>query len=652
MKKYSIYLVLFAAWASSCTDMNECRNDLPLGNPSDYVVTGTVAGTGISARMADVDSEDDSGIYTGTQTTFQAGDPILIGWSGNTATYTYTYSGEGGVFTPKTDAFATNYGLWKELVASTATDVYAWYGQVETALPTANSEISVQSNQTLESGYLKSLRLAAHASVTPATCKALNFDFKHLMACLRIHLVIDDREVTSTDIMGSSAILAGVKTKGKISIDASGKDYQLAVVNGTTEDVKMYKCPWSEKNPYWIDFKCLLPAQTLPKDQKITVTLANGKKYNCTLSEDVALEVGKVTSLTLELKAKGGLSVFVPICTVLDATNCAFSGNRIISAIQQDGGGIRFRVYDKKPDGTWGEGELVYEDENGSAEFPTRHTQYSYTQTDTPGMSLYGDYAAFGYGGMRTNAAKTFFIKKSQNTGKWYCSDGPIGFCGYAVAISDRFLITGNHIEATNGSDTYVYPIDENGNLGTGYIRYGMSGYKLSLAENFLATNNGAFLYNESTGQWDKLYDAKKGNTQRIATDGKRMIIQDGGGESYVDIYDLNGNAEAWEGTKAKAGTGVPVGIYENYALTGADQGVNISYRQRMENGEYKWKIINPEGGFLEMMKHWDSSITTTKLAGNLVFMKGTRVLIVSDKKAYFVENIDKMVEDWINNPY
>lgn len=96
----------------------------------------------------------------------------------------------------------------------------------------------------------------------------------------------------------------------------------------------------------------------------------------------------------------------------------------------------------------------------------------------------------------------------------------------------------------------------------------------------------------------------------------------------------------------------MPVGIYENYALTGTDQGVNISYRQRMGNGEYKWKIINPEGGFLEMMKHWDSSITTTKLAGSGVFMKGTRVLILSDKKAYFVENIDKMVEDWINNPY
>ena len=113
MKKYSIYLVLLAAWATSCTDMDESRNDLPLGTPSDYVVTGTIAGTSISARMTDVDSEDDLGLYTGSRTTFQVDDPILIGWSGNSTSYTYLYSGENGVFTPKTDTGTdNNYGLW------------------------------------------------------------------------------------------------------------------------------------------------------------------------------------------------------------------------------------------------------------------------------------------------------------------------------------------------------------------------------------------------------------------------------------------------------------------------------------------------------------------------------------------------------------
>ncbi|MCD7923462.1 MAG: hypothetical protein LUI85_01695 [Bacteroides sp.] len=64
------------------------------------------------------------------------------------------------------------------------------------------------------------------------------------------------------------------------------------------------------------------------------------------------------------------------------------------------------------------------------------------------------------------------------------------------------------------------------------------------------------------------------------------------------------------------------------------------------------WKVIEMKDGFLTMMKHWDSSITATKLIGNVIFMKGTRALIVSENKAYFIENIDKMVEDWINSNY
>jgi len=58
------------------------------------------------------------------------------------------------------------------------------------------------------------------------------------------------------------------------------------------------------------------------------------------------------------------------------------------------------------------------------------------------------------------------------------------------------------------------------------------------------------------------------------------------------------------------------------------------------------------KNGFLTMMKHWDSSITATELVGGSISMKGTRALIVSDNKAYFIENIDKMVEGWINSPY
>lgn len=649
MKRQNLYIPLFTV-LTACAE-KDLPQDLPVETPTG-IITASITDTGISSRMIDADIEDDSGISLGSQTKFQTDDPILLGWSGS-STYPYIYSGENGIFHPATGT--ANYSLWKDLAASTSnpTDVYAWYGQTENSFPAIGTSIAVQTDQKLESGYLKSLRLAAHVSVNPYTCKALQFDFKHLMACFRIHLTIDDREVTSTDIMGSSAVLTGVTTSGTLQVNSSS-EYELTTTS-TKGDIQMYRCPWSEKNPYLIDFKCLLPSQTLPTGQKITVTLANGKKYNCTLQSDVTLEAGKVTYQPVTIAAKEGISVFTPVCTTIDASQCAFSGNRIISAIKQEDESMRFRVYDKRPDGTWGEGEPVYEDENGGAEFPTGHTDYI---NGSPGMSLYGDYAVLGYGGMSTNAAKTFFIKKSRNTGKWYCSDGPIGFCGYSVDISQNFLITGNHVGARNGGDTYVYPIDENGNiypyktgggLDTKYIVYGMSGYKLSLAGNVLATNNGVFQYNESNRSWEKLYGAKFGN-QRVATDGKRVIIQNGNEISDAHIYDLAGNEEVWSSSKPKAGVSRPIGIYGNYALAGTASGVNICYRNPANSN--KWEIINPDGGFLEMMKHWDKTITATSLSGLNLTLKGTRALIIADGKAYFIENIDKMVADWLANPY
>ena len=654
MRKQSIYITLFTA-LTACTE-NELQLTLPVEAPAG-TITASITATGISSRMIDADIEDDTGISLGSQTKFQTDDPILLGWSGS-STYQYIYSGENGIFNPATGT--DNYNLWKDLAASTSnpTDVYAWYGQTENSFPAIGATVAVQSDQKLESGYLKSLRLAAHTSVNPYTCKTLQLDFKHLMACFRIHLTIDDREVTSTDIMGSSAILIDVNMSG--SLQANSKEYELTTTTGTKGDIQMYRCPWSEKNPFLIDFKCLLPPQTLPTSQKITVTLANGKKYNCTLQSEVVLEAGKVTYLPVTIEAKEGLSVFTPVCTTMDASQSAFSGNRIISAIKQNDGSMRFRVYDKRPDGTWGDGEPVYEDENGITEFPTsnQYTKLSYIN-NTPNISLYGDYAVLGYPDMSSSAARTFFIKKSRNTRRWYCSDGPIGFCGYAVTISQNFLITGNHVNTGQGRNTYVYPIDENGDihpyntttgeLDTKYIVYGMSGYKLALAGNILASNNGVFQYNESNRSWEQLYGAKYGN-QRVATDGKRVIIQTGGGDADIHIYDLAGNEEGWSTARPKAGVDRPIGIYGDYALAGTANEVNICYRN--PNNSNKWEIINPDGNFLEMMKHWDKTITATSLNGSHLTLKGTRALIVSDDKAYFIENIDKMVADWLANPY
>ena len=81
----------------------------------------------------------------------------------------------------------------------------------------------------------------------------------------------------------------------------------------------------------------------------------------------------------------------------------------------------------------------------------------------------------------------------------------------------------------------------------------------------------------------------------------------------------------------------------------GTTTAINICYR---DPGTGKWSIINPDGGFLEMMKHWDPSITLTEISGENLVIKGTRAMIVSSGSSFFIENIDKMVEDYLANPY
>lgn len=158
--------------------------------------------------------------------------------------------------------------------------------------------------------------------------------------------------------------------------------------------------------------------------------------------------------------------------------------------------------------------------------------------------------------------------------------------------------------------------------------------------------------YDEDKKQWVKLfgYPVGRTNQQRVATDGKRVIMQTGDGESDVYIYNVKtGQEEGWEGTKAKAGVGKPIAIYGDYALAGKNY-LNICYRDPATG---KWRIINPDGGFLEMMKHWDKSITLTTINGENISMKGTRAMIAGNSiGSIFIENIDKMVEDYLTNPY
>lgn len=639
MKKYRILIAGLLLLSASCTDEME-RDEQSNGS---FRVTASIEDTGAMSRVADRNN----------RTSFTENDLISIGCSGSDF-YKYRYSGTNGVFVPNTTD--TDRKLWSDLLSksSMAVDVYAWYGTMamSSALPAVGTSVSIPQNQTTEAKLLSAICMAAHQSVSPTT-NTLNFTFHHLTARLFLSVDIVDPAVRQTDVMDATAQVNQIYADGTIATSTSG-EYQLNVPNDKagTQSIRM-KQFWSDQEVFHLDFECLLPPQTLGSGQNITITLANGKEYVCHTSGDLALTAGKRTTLSVTLKADKDATLKPKVTTIPNAEASAFSGNRLICVFKNATGEYRYYVYDKQPDNSWGEGELVYEDEEGTIEFPTQ--AYSSILKKTGNIEMSGDYVVLGTGADGSNNYATYFIKKSKKTGKWYCANGNIQGHGYSVCISNDFLVSGNHVyNGTQSKHSYIYPIDEDGNLGDAQDSpSGIGAYKCSIYANVLATNTGVYEYDENVGEWKKLFNTAYGITQRVATDGKRVIAQSGGGESDVYIYNVETHLEEeWEGTKARAGQSRPIAIYGNYALTGIEKkGVNISYRDPSTG---KWRIINPDGGFLEMMKHWDPSITLANIDGSNLFMKGTRAMIVDNisSTCFFIENIDKMVEDYLANPY
>lgn len=639
MDKYRIFIVLLLYLSVSCTDETE-NGGHSNQSDQDFRVTASIEDSGILTRVADRND----------RTSFTENDPIFIGWDGS-ASYKYLSSGTNGVFVP--NATDVDRKLWSDLLQNTATavDVYAWYGTMSSCLPAVGTTISIPQDQTSESKLLSAICMAAHQAVSPAT-NLLNFSFHHLTARLFLSVDIVDDAVTQPDVMDATARISHIYADGMIGVNASSSEYQLCVPDGKagTQSIRM-KRSWSDQQIFHLDFECLLPPQTLGEGQSIIITLANGKEYVCKISDEITLQAGQKTTLSTELKASEDASFKPKLTTIPNAINSAFSGNRLICCIKNaDTGEFRYRVYDKQADGSWGEGEPVYEDEEGTIEFPTQ--KYSNALKNNSGIAISGDYVVIS---TNMHNYSTYFIKKSKTTGKWYCSVGGIQGYGYNVCISNEFLVSGNPPSGSYYTHSYIYPIDENGNLGAVQdTPSGIRAYKCSIYGNILATNTGVYEYNKDAGQWGKLFDYTVGRDQRIATDGKRVIVQHGYVAEYdVYIYNVETHEEeGWEGTKAIAGVGKPVAIYGNYALAGLnDKGINLCYRDPDTD---KWRIINPDGGFLEMMKHWDKSITLTKINGANLSMIGTRAMIVDNisSKTFFIENIDKMVEDYLANPY
>lgn len=636
MKKYQLLIAGLLLLSASCTDETECDEQ----SSGSFRVTATIEDAGAVTRVADRNN----------QTSFTENDLISIGWSGSTS-YKYHYSGINGVFIPNTTD--TDRKLWSDLLSTSPTvDVYAWYGTMNSSLPTVGGSVSIPQNQTTETKMLSAICMAAHLSASP-TNNTLDFIFHHLTARLLLSVDILDPTVRQADVMDAMAQVNHIYADGTIVTDVSD-EYQLSVPNDKAgaQSIRM-KQFWSDQEVFHLDFECLLPPQTLGSGQNITITLANGKEYVCHTSGDLALTAGKKTTLSATLKADENSTFKPKLTTVPNAENSAFSGNRLICIIKNaTTGEYRYRVYDKQPDNSWGEGELVYEDEEGTIEFPTR--TYSSILKTIGNIEMSGDYVVLGTDGAGNNNYATYFIKKSKKTGKWYCANGNIQGHGYSVCISNDFLVSGNHVNGGSYYNrSYIFPIDEDGNLGAAQdTPSGIRAYKSSIYGNVLATNSGVYEYDAEKG-WVYLFSTKYGNTQRVATDGKRVITQDGGDDSDVCIYNVETHLEEeWEGTRARAGVGKPVAIYGNYALAGLnDNGINLCYRDPATG---KWRIINPDGGFLEMMKHWDPSITLTQIGGGTLSMKGTRAMIVdgTSSTSFFIENIDKMVEDYLAHPY
>lgn len=659
MNKHRIYnLFLLSIMLTAC---RQEETIFPQGGEENYLVTASiVTEKNISSRM----TEGDDAV------SFVTGDRIHIGWNGLSAAYQYDYTGTDKIFTASTD---DDKKLWNELPksANAAVDVYAWYGaglSGTNAIPAANATVSVPADQTELENYTNSLYLAAHQTVSRVANK-LDFAFYHLMARMQIVVKKNDTQITQENIMNANIAIEGVACQGTLGTktDNSG---DWALTAHTTDGIGILKM---RRGDYSVgreeqSFKCYLIPQKLTSSNKIVITLADGKIYTCALSGDLTLNAGNQVTLTINLKTGDGYEIDPTVSIFEGAYKSAYSGNRIFSAIStgtETNAEYHFTVYDKQSNGSW-KSSNVYEDENGNTKFPQGQSENYFKINKVVGIDMYGDYAVIGYGGAKTEHAKrTFFIKKSRTTGNWYVAAGPLMTTGYGVAINQHFLVSGNANYEGTGKDTYAYRIDENGDItDTDGVALQIQGFKLNIAENdVLASSDG--VYRLSIGSDGKPTRTKiTGNlpaTPRPATDGYRVIVQQNtnGQTGPVTIYKITDNKlveESFKGnTKPTGGAGVPVAIYDRYALVGnsgdSDKGIYTkSVKLFYYNDDNVWELVgeNVDNSFLNLAKQYNSELERlSNFDGGFVALRGTNALISSGGSTYYIENIDKIVSNW-----
>ena len=169
---------------------------------------------------------------------------------------------------------------------SSEVNVYAWYGSELSVMPSVNTtEISVQTNQNKEDGYMKSLYLSAHQQVLKPV-NSLAFAFKHLVAHLRIDIKSEDGTVTQNDILASTVKMEGIHYQGTVDAESgSGNDWILTAKEGTaTVEMMKLTSSWSVEKPFDISHQCYLIPQTL--------TAANPDNHHFGKREDLYLFTG------------------------------------------------------------------------------------------------------------------------------------------------------------------------------------------------------------------------------------------------------------------------------------------------------------------------------------------------------------------------
>lgn len=642
MKKQNLYLLLFSILAA-CTDIDTTQ--VGAGN-ADHQVTACIRSISCGPRVSD----------DKTQTTFQTGDPILIGWEA-IAAYRYSYSGSEGLFTP---ADNNAKDLWSKLIenGSNKVDVYAWYDPDATSssgtLPADNSTLSVKTDQSTEENYMSGLYMAAHKQVE-ATASTLDFTFKHLVSRIRLSIDFNDKAIEESDIQ-DAVVKMRLHASASIGKDQTSKDYQLTVPSspsGPADDITFFTT--TEVGTSHLDCICLLPPQKLDEKNPITIVLGKGKEYTCTLDKSLTLSAGQEVVLSIDIKTEG-TDIYKPVVTIIPKTVASsYYGNRLLCVKQEADGSYRLYVYEKQADDSWGNPMTIYESLDGGN---------ALSLSSFYCLDICRDYVAVGTN--QSTEGKIYFCKRDKSTGKWYKSAGPIDRSSYAIVINEHFLVAG-----ASGRDVTIYPITEIGELdlknATQTNKF--AGFKLRLADNDIVCSSTSLyqLTLNKDGKVDVDQKAAFNDVRRASSsDGKKVILQTDGNK-VIKIHNLDTGKDENIDNPPTAGVGLPVAIYGDYALAGggADDDSGNSFNGRQVNwlvllyyNGTKWiriGAVDDPDSFLKLLKTYTSDETiqnVTSLAGTGIVMKGTRASITSGGVTYFVENIDKIVDAWLtDNP-